>query len=146
MICKYVALFVPDLRAAEAFYRELFGMKLLFREGQLDETWATLPLDKGWEDAERAGVELSLAALERGGFVLALFQGAPRPGTVLEICFGLDREEIDELLARLPEDVVLVEEDGYTKLADSFGYRWALEEPDDAFVSYGERVGQWLDV
>jgi catechol 2,3-dioxygenase-like lactoylglutathione lyase family enzyme len=26
MICKHIALFVPDLRAAEAYYRALFGM------------------------------------------------------------------------------------------------------------------------
>lgn len=146
MICKYIALFVPELGAAEAYYRELFGMKLLFREGRLGESWGTLPPDKDWEDAERARVELSMVALARGDFVLALFRGAPRPGTVLEICFGLASEEIEALMARLPEDLVLVREDGSTKLEDRFGYRWTLEEPDAAFVSYGERVGRWLEV
>jgi catechol 2,3-dioxygenase-like lactoylglutathione lyase family enzyme len=146
MICKYIALFVPDLRAAEGYYRELFGMELLFREGRLGKSWGTLPRDKDWEDAEKAQVELAMVALERGDFVLALFQGAPQPGTVLEICFGLASDEIDALMAKLPEDVVLVDEDGFTKLEDRFGYRWTLEEPETAFVSYGERVGQWLDV
>jgi catechol 2,3-dioxygenase-like lactoylglutathione lyase family enzyme len=31
-VCKYVALYVPDLRAAEGFYRSAFGVELLFRE------------------------------------------------------------------------------------------------------------------
>jgi hypothetical protein len=42
--------------------------------------------------------------------------------------------------------MVLVEENGSTKLEDRFGYRRTPEEPAVAFVSYGERLGQWLDV
>ena len=146
MICKYIALFVPDLRAAESHYRGLFGMELLFREGRLGETWGTLPPDKGWADAEQAQVDLKMVALERGDFVLALFQGAPQPGTVLEICFGLDGDAIDAIKADLPEGVALVDDDGFTKLEDRFGYHWTLEVPEVPFVSYGERVGQWLEV
>jgi catechol 2,3-dioxygenase-like lactoylglutathione lyase family enzyme len=146
MICKYIALFVPDLRAAESHYRDLFAMELLFREGRLGESWGTLPAGKDWDDADRARVTLKMVALRRGEFVLALFQGDPRPGTVLEICFGLSDEEIDELTANLPEGVSLVGEEGTLKLDDAFGYRWTLEALEVPFVSYGERLGHWLQV
>jgi catechol 2,3-dioxygenase-like lactoylglutathione lyase family enzyme len=91
VICKHIALFVPDLRAAEDFYGRVFGMDLLFRESDVDgeESWYALPPDKGWQDAERAGIDLAMVALKRDAFVLALFRGAPKPGTLGEICFGL---------------------------------------------------------
>ena len=56
MICKHIALFVPDLRAAEDFYGRVLGMDLLFRESDVDgeESWYALPPGTGWEDAERA--------------------------------------------------------------------------------------------
>jgi hypothetical protein len=37
-----------------------------------------------------------------------------------------------------------VDEEGTLKLDDAFGYRWTLEAPGVPFVSYGERLGQWL--
>ena len=58
-------------------------------------------LPTGWEDAERAGIELAMVALKRDEFVLALFRGAPKPGTVSEICFGLAADEIDTVRASL---------------------------------------------
>jgi catechol 2,3-dioxygenase-like lactoylglutathione lyase family enzyme len=147
MICKHIALFVPDLRAAEAYYRALFGMELLFREARSGESWGSLPLDKDWADAERAGVELEMVALKRANFVLALFRGAPQPGTVVEVCFGLPPEEIAAVMSRLPEDVVVVSDnDVGAKIDDRFGYRWTLDEPDAGFTSNGEAHGRWLDV
>jgi catechol 2,3-dioxygenase-like lactoylglutathione lyase family enzyme len=145
MICKHIALFVPDLRAAEGYYRALFGMELLFREARTADGWGTLPLDKDWEDAERAGVELAMVALKRANFVLALFRGSPQPGTVLEICFGLPPEEIAAVMSRLPPDAEVV---SYAegKFDDRFGYRWTLDEPDADFRSIGEAAGQWLAV
>jgi catechol 2,3-dioxygenase-like lactoylglutathione lyase family enzyme len=147
VICKYVALFVPDLRAAEDFYGRLFAMELLFREGKEDGEWAALRPEKGWDDVEAAGAELSMAALRRDQFVLALFQGAPTAGTVLEICLGLEPEEIDAVLARLPEDTALVPEPGgEIKFDDPFGFRWTLEAPDVPFLSTVALAGRWLDV
>jgi catechol 2,3-dioxygenase-like lactoylglutathione lyase family enzyme len=145
MFCKHIALFVPDLRAAEGYYRALFRMELLFREARTADDWGTLPIGKEWEDAERAGIELAMVALRRANFVLALFQGAPQPGTVLEICFGLPPEEIAAVMSRLPHDAVLVS-DTEAKFDDRFGYRWALDEPGADFRSNGEAAGRWLAV
>lgn len=83
----HIALFVPDLRKAENFYKYVFGMQLLMREAVLDDhKWYTLPKDKGWDDAVAAGIELGMTALRRDAFNLALFQGKPVPeDTVREI-------------------------------------------------------------
>jgi catechol 2,3-dioxygenase-like lactoylglutathione lyase family enzyme len=41
-VCKYVALFVHDLRSAETFYRRVFDMELLFRESRRGNDWYAL--------------------------------------------------------------------------------------------------------
>lgn len=149
MICKHVALFVPDLRAAEDFYRRIFGMDVLFRESDLDgeESWFTLPIAKGWDDAEIAGIELAMVALERDEFVLALFRGTPQPGTVLEVCFGLAVDEIETVRARLREEVITADHGKcWLRFDDPFGFRWTLQEPHVAFISSGEIAGRWLEV
>lgn len=46
---RHIALVVPDLRAAEAYYQSLFEMQLIGREAELgDGRWYTLPFDKDW--------------------------------------------------------------------------------------------------
>ena len=56
---RHIALFVPDLRPAERYYQSVFDMALVGREAELaDGLWYTLPFDKGWDEAEAAGIEL----------------------------------------------------------------------------------------
>jgi len=146
VICKYVALYVPDLRAAEEFYARLFGMELLFREGKRDGEWRAQRPGEDWSDAETAGAKLLMVALQRGEFVLALFQGSPTPGTVVEICLGLDPpEEIEAVLASLPENARRLDEPGgEIEFEDPFGYVWTLQAPDVPFVSPDALAGRWL--
>lgn len=55
------ALIVPNWREAEAYYQPLFQMELIGREAERDDgRWYTLPVGKGWEDAEAAGIEVLL--------------------------------------------------------------------------------------
>lgn len=146
-MCKHIALFVPDLRAAEEFYRRIFGMDLLLRESEVDgeESWYTLPPEKGWEDAEMAGVELAMVALKRDEFVLALFRGAPQHGTVCEICFGLAADEIEMVQAKLRDEPISSENsERWLRFDDPFGPRWTLQEPHVAFKSSGEIAERWL--
>lgn len=147
MLCKYVALFVAELREAEDFYRSVFGMGLLFREAEVEDGWRTLPPDKSWADAESAGVDLAMVALGGDDFVLTLFEGAPRPGTVLEISLGLAPEEIDAVPQRLPETATILEQrEHFLRFQDPFGFRWQLQSPTARFRSNGEIAGRWLDV
>ena len=60
MICKHIALFVPDLRAAEDFYVRVLGMNPLFRESDVDgeESWLRCPQGKGGRMPREPGSNL----------------------------------------------------------------------------------------
>ena len=146
---RHIALFVPDLRQAEAFFQALFDMELLGREAELgDGLWYTLPFDKGWEDAEAAGIELGFVALQKGEVVLAFFQGQPVPeATVLEIGFTMTAGEIAALRERLPASTEVVEhEGGDLMFSDPFGYRWHIWPEGKPFLSNGPGADRWLEL
>lgn len=135
MICRYVALFVPDLRAAEAFYRHVFDMELLFREGSRGGREYVLPEGREWDDLEAGVVTIDMLALEGHGFVLALFPGTPQPGTVLELGIEASPEDIGAMRARLPQELVREHEEGFLHFDDPFGFRWTVMELGTPFVS-----------
>jgi catechol 2,3-dioxygenase-like lactoylglutathione lyase family enzyme len=83
---RHIALFVPDLPAAETYYRTVFGMDLVGREVlQNDGLWYSLPVDKNWQAAQAAGIVPGMSALRSGSFVLALFHGQATSGQVYVI-------------------------------------------------------------
>lgn len=145
----HIALFVSDLRQAESFYQQVFDMALLMRETPLeDQLWYTLPADKGWDDAEAAGIEIKMVALQRDAFVLALFQGKPDPeATILEIGVFMEQEESAALLDRLPDTAERVDHSyGDLMFKDPFGYLWHIRLVGVPFRSNGEGSGRWLEV
>ena len=146
---RHIALFVSDLREAESFFQQVFDMELLMRETVLDDQlWYTLPIDKSWEDAATAGIELNMIALKRDEFILALFQGNPTPvGTVLEIGVSMELEAIEAVQKRLPETATVVEHEyGDFMFVDPYGYLWHLWPAGVPFQSNGETSGRWLEL
>ena len=83
-----------------------------------------------------------MLALRRGDFVLALFLGAPKPGTVHEVNIGVvDPAEIDSLRHRPPDGLEVIDQgDGPVRV------RWVLQRADVEFRSSGQIAGRWLDV
>jgi catechol 2,3-dioxygenase-like lactoylglutathione lyase family enzyme len=63
----HVAIRVTGLREAERYYRTIFGLQVAFREAEVADGW-TLPVGAEWEDAEAAGIPLSMCFLARDGF------------------------------------------------------------------------------
>jgi catechol 2,3-dioxygenase-like lactoylglutathione lyase family enzyme len=146
-VCKYLALYVPDLRAAEDFYRRVFGVDVLFRETEREGEWWTLPAATAWDEAVAAGIEVGMVALRRESFVLALFPGRPQRGAVYEVSIGLGADEIDGLRAHPPDGLHLLEHSNrFMRFDDPFGFRWVLQPSDAEFRSSGEIAGRWLDV
>ena len=145
-VCKYVALYVPDLRAAEGFYREAFAMDLLFRESEReDASWHTLRTDLDWDHADARGIEVDMVALRRDALVLALFLGKPAPGTLFEISIGVTSKEADAIRARLgAEATVLESASEWLRFQDPFGFRWVVQPHDGVFRSSGEIAGRWI--
>jgi catechol 2,3-dioxygenase-like lactoylglutathione lyase family enzyme len=144
----HIALFVHNLREAETFYQHLFDMELLMRETEGENSlWYTLPMDKGWEDAIAAGIELKMVALKRDNFILPLFQGSPAPKeTVLEIGVVMTAEEAAALRNRLPDTVTFANHPNNLMFDDPFGYRWHIWPVGNAFISNGEGAGRWLEI
>jgi catechol 2,3-dioxygenase-like lactoylglutathione lyase family enzyme len=145
---RHIAFFVPDLQAAEEYYRSLFGMQLIGREAPLEDgQWYTLPFDKGWDDARAAGIELGMVALRKGGIVLALFPGVAAPGQIFAIGLTLSPEEIAGIRSRLLADAqVGGDEPGGLEFRDPYLITWQLSVPGDGFRTAGDFAGRWLEL
>jgi len=144
---RHIALVVLDLRLAERYYRSVFDMELIGREAQRsDGLWYSLPFDKGWDEAEAAGIELGMLALRKDEFVLALFRGVAPPGQIRVIGLTTPTEEIARVRARLPGDTQ-VSEDWPDRLEfrDPYEIVWQLSVPGKAFRTAGDFAGRWLE-
>jgi catechol 2,3-dioxygenase-like lactoylglutathione lyase family enzyme len=143
---RHVALFVPDLRAAEGYYQSVFDMELVGREAELpDGQWYTLPFDKGWDEAEAAGIDLGTLALRKDEFGLALFKGNAPPGQVYVIGLKMPVEEIAGVRARLPEDTHILEDaPKYLEFLDPYQITWQVMLPGTKFNTAGVFADRWL--
>lgn len=139
-------MFVPDLRAAERYYQSVFDMELIGREAELaDGLWYTLPFDKGWDEAEAAGIELGMLALRKDEFGLALFRGDAPPGQVYVIGLKMSMDEIARIRARLPEEAQVSEDaPDYLEFRDPYQITWQILLPESKFRTAGDFANRWL--
>lgn len=145
---RHLALFVPDLQAAEQYYQSIFEIELVGREAlQNDGLWYTLPFNKSWEDAKAAGIELSMSALRKGQFVLALFRGGTVGGQIYAIGLEMPAEQIARVRARLPENAEIMEEGpGSLTFRDPYQIIWQISVPGGKFRTAGDFADRWLMV
>lgn len=145
---RHIALFVPDLRTAEAYYRPLFAMQLIGREAQLEDgLWYTLPFDKSWDDAAAAGIAPGMVALRNEDFVLALFQGERPSGQVFAIGLHMPVDEIARVRTRLPTDAAVWDDrPGSLTFRDHYQIMWQLSAPGNQFRTAGEFANRWLQL
>jgi len=143
---RHIALYVPDLRKAEHYYQPIFDMELIGREAELaDGLWYTLPFDKGWDEADVAGIKLDMVALRKDEFGLALFRSDAPPGQVNVIGLRMPREEIAKVRVRLPEDTqVLENEPDYLEFRDPYQITWQIMLPESKFSVSGIFANRWL--
>ena len=145
---RHIALVVPNLREVEEYYQFLFQMELIGREAELDDgQWYTLPVGKGWEDAEAAGIELKMLALRKGDVVLALFSGPHLSGQVYAIGLAMPQEQVAEVRNQLPPDAeVILDQSGQFNFRDRYGIIWQLVPPGDEFLMNGDTASRWLEL
>ena len=143
---RHIALVVPDLQAAEEYYQSLFRMELIGREAVLEDgQWYTLPIDKSWEDAAAAGIELNMLALRKGNIVLALFSGGDVSGQVLAIGLAMPQAQVDEVKQCLPANTeVILDYPEQFSFRDRYGITWQLVPPGLEFLMNGDTDGRWL--
>ncbi len=145
---RHIAIVVPDLRQAEAYYQTLFDMELIGREAEMEDgLWYSLPLDKGWDDVQAAGIELGMLALRKGHIVLALFLGEATPGQIYAIGLTLPPEEIARIRSRLPSDAeVWMDEPNSLGFRDLNQIIWQISVPGREFRTSGDYAGRWLEL
>jgi catechol 2,3-dioxygenase-like lactoylglutathione lyase family enzyme len=147
---RHLAIHVPDLRTAEAYYCGLFDLAIMFREARVsdggDHDWAQLRPGQGWAEAEAAGVEIGMVALGSDDFVLALFPDEPSPGQVFAVGVVTTEEKIAGVRSRLTDnDQVLSSEPGWLDFVDSYQLHWQLASSPE-FVGSGDVADRWLDL
>lgn len=145
---RHIALFVPNLRSAEHYYKSVFGMTLIGREAELsDGLWYSLPFDKGWDEAESAGIELGMLALRQDEFVLALFKGDARPGQMYAIGLRLPAEEIARVRTRLPQEAQVSDDTPDSlEFRDPYQITWQISVPGREFRTSGDIADRWLQL
>jgi catechol 2,3-dioxygenase-like lactoylglutathione lyase family enzyme len=147
----HVALRVERLREAETFYRALFGLDVAWREAETPRGWYTLPEAAGWDDAETAGIDLSIVMLYRDGVRLALevVEHVHDDGQLSHVGVFADEDELQRLrgVAREVRCDVVVDRPTALVFDDPFGVRWELNTfayNDPPRMSTGARTGNWL--
>jgi catechol 2,3-dioxygenase-like lactoylglutathione lyase family enzyme len=143
---RHVALVVPDLKAAERYYQSVFDMELIGREAELaDGLWYTLPFDKGWDEAEAAGIELGMLLLRKDKIVLALFRGDAPPGQVYVIGLTMPKEEMTGVRARLPGETQVIEYAAdYLEFYDPYQITSQISLPGSEARIAGDFANRWL--
>lgn len=145
---RFIALVVPDLRIAEEYYRRVFDMDLIGREAMLGGgQWYTLPFDKGWNEAEAAGVDLGMLALRKDNFVLALFKGDGAGKQVYAIGIAMPAEEIARVRLRLVNGEEIEEDEpNHLSFRDYRQITWQVSGPGTEFRTSGDFADRWLKI
>jgi catechol 2,3-dioxygenase-like lactoylglutathione lyase family enzyme len=146
---RHVALLIgDDLRAAERYYARLFDLDVVLREGPLEpgaSAWAQLPVDKTWDDAEAAGIEIGMVALARDDIIIALFASESTGEQLYAVGLLMTPAEIEEVATRLDDEVVEDHGEGSLAFIDRMGVRWQVSARGP-FRGAGEIHGRWLAV
>lgn len=124
----HVGLAVPDLEEAEGYYRELFDMAVLFREGTLDGRRGKVPDGLDWDTATAHGVEPHRSVLGRDEFVLALVSASvSEPSRPDHIALAIDLADLAPVAGRAASMGCGVEErETGAVLTDRYGVEWEL--------------------
>ena len=143
---RHIALYVPDLRKAEHYYRLIFDMELVGREAELaDGLWYTLPFDKGWDEAEAAGIELGMLFLRKDDFGLGLFKGDRPAGQIYLIGLKMPMDQIARVRARLPQETQVSDDAPHSlEFRDPYQITWQIVLPEAKFRTPGDFANRWL--
>lgn len=153
MSMTHVAIVIePErMQEAEAFYRQLFGMEVAFRETMTPAGWATLPSDVDiWSYAQERNINVGLIMLYHGGLSIDLEARAVPHGIGRFSHTGLHvaSDELALIKNRARECNCTKTYDAAHMIVfnDPFGMRWevttlAYDKP--SALSAGCREGRW---
>lgn len=128
----HVAVRVRDLARAEAFYRDFFGMDVIYRARREDERWQHLAADYDWVASIHTGIIPEIVRLENGPVALVLVNvgaGAVMHETrVAHISLSAPLATLNALRGRALFSSFTLQEDGASsvRFVDPFGVTWQI--------------------
>ncbi|SEL48029.1 VOC family protein [Haloferax larsenii] len=140
----HLVLLVDDLPDGETYYRELFDMEVLFREGVRGDKPGTLPPDMDWDEAREAGITPTMAFLGRDDFTLAVAAETASfaDGRVDHIALAVDDDSFEAISERAEAAGLEVERTAphHRLFTDRYGLEWELNArsrpPGRAFETF----------
>lgn len=136
----HAVLNVPALPEAEAYYRDLFDMEVLFREGTAGGSYGRVPDGLSWEVAMAHGVSPGMSFLKRDRFVVALADDpeAGEPTRFDHISLEIDMADLGPVASQAASMGCGVDERERTAIiTDRYGVEWELTTrgfpPDSPF-------------
>ncbi|WP_410766474.1 VOC family protein [Haloferax sp. DFSO60] len=137
----HLVLLVDGVPEGETYYRELFDMEVLFREGTVDEEPGTLPDGLAWSDAISQGVEPTMTFLGRDDFFLAVAQsdGECGSGRFDHLALAVSETQFEAITERATDFGCAVSYNAshHRTFEDRFGIEWELNAkprpPEQAF-------------
>lgn len=126
----HVVLLVDNVPEDETFYRKLFGMEVLFREGGLDGTVGTVPDEMTWDEALLKGVDPYMSFLGRDEFFLAVAAADEDTtgGRVDHIALEVDESSFEAITNRAVKRGCEVQQNAphHRIIHDKLGFEWEL--------------------
>ena len=128
----HVAVRVRDMARAEAFYRDFFGMDIIYRARREDDRWQHLPVDYDWVASVQTGIFPEIIRLENGPIALVLVNvgaGAVMHETrVAHISLSAPLATLNELRGRALFSSFTLQEDSASsvRFVDPFGVTWQI--------------------
>lgn len=134
----HVTLAVRDVAAAEAAYRDVFDLDVLFREGTYDDEFGALPDDVDWDVAEAAGVDPGMTFLGDDDVAIAVAERegddaleATDAGVLDHVALHVDPGVVGEIADRARDrDWDVDERETVAFLVDDDGIEWEVTASD----------------
>lgn len=150
-LVTHVAINVPDLVEAEAFYTEFFDTGIAFRQTPIDGEWHTLPSEVDWPTAEEAGYEPRMSFIQKDDLFLALQVPASsehhQEDQSYHVGLEMSSAELEDILLRADElnCKILHQHDTGALIEDTLGYEWDIAVDWDTYRS-ATPSGPWIDI
>ncbi|HMM42778.1 MAG TPA: VOC family protein [Thermomicrobiales bacterium] len=128
----HVAVRVRNMARAEAWYRDFFGMDVIYRARREHDRWQHLPADFSWDEAIHTGIEPEIVRLENGPIALVLINvgmGAViHESRVAHISVSAPAETLNAIRGRALFASYTITEDTPRSFGfvDPFGLTWQL--------------------
>jgi catechol 2,3-dioxygenase-like lactoylglutathione lyase family enzyme len=145
-LMSHIGLTVPDLLAAEEFYRRVFSMEVLVREVRSGSAWRSLDPAIEWAEAARLGLHIHMVVLTRDQFAVALDKGSEL-GRPTHLGLFVNPPEYELILTEVKRDGLERRETSSSRFlfADPFRVLWEVQSERKLLTAEDMGMG-WISV